>query len=96
MPKHKDRLTIVFVKAKSHEDICRYVYNFDFTSEPLLLEKAGKEFRLMALGEAINNKVIAYYTDIGRKAKLARYTPPFKRKHRKCILFGQCRAAKYT
>lgn len=63
--KEEDKKSIVYIRVKSLEDLCRYAYNFDFTSDNLLKEKTGKGYRISILGESIGDSVIAYYIETG-------------------------------
>lgn len=75
MPKkHTHDKSVVYVQARTLNDLCRYACNFDFTSENLLLTKSGSSYRLFGLGEELGDAVLAYYVNIEKKEKILKYT----------------------
>lgn len=71
----EDENGLLYLKTDSINDVCRYVYNFDFTSSNLLLS-TGTNKRLIALGESFEDFTIAYYCDVNDSFKLIEYVPP--------------------
>ena len=67
---------LIFVKAGSINDLCRYAYNFDFTSENLLLSKWKGKHRLILFGEQMKDGILAYYTETEKKAVMIQYVSP--------------------
>ena len=67
--KAKHERSIIYVKAASLADICRFAFNADFTSRSLIFFKG----RLMAIGEQIGNTLVAYYVHADKKENCVRY-----------------------
>ena len=78
MPKSKNqqRKSILYIKARSLNDLARLVCNFDFTAESLILAKRDKGYILMALGETIGNVTLSYYVNVPAKEKMIQYSMP--------------------
>lgn len=78
MPKSKTQQgkSILYVKARSLNDLARLVCNFDYTAENLVLTKDGKGYRLLALGECIGDVTLSYYVNVPGKERLMQYTMP--------------------
>ena len=55
----EDEKGLLYLKTDSINDVCRYVYNFDFTSSNLLLS-TGTNKRLIALYRYERNSMNAY------------------------------------
>lgn len=69
----KGKKSIFFVKVRSINDLCRYVYNFDFTSDNIF---RGRE-KLIAFGEHVGSTTIGYYAESAdEKSDIIKYTPP--------------------
>ena len=69
--KDKDESKILYLRAGSVEDLCRYACKFDFTSDTLLLSNS----RLIALGERVGETQIAYYAATGESGSVILYEP---------------------
>ncbi len=69
---------LLFAKAVSLNDICRYAYNFNFTSSCLFSLRRGKKSRVFALCETLGKKTLACYVDMehGKDIDRLRYVPP--------------------
>lgn len=77
MPKKEgpEPSSILYIRAESLEDVCRYACKFDFGSDNLLLTHEKGSGRLMALGEHIGNSTLAYYVMVKKWKKTIRYVP---------------------
>ena len=77
MPKSKKegKEGIFYVRARSLGDVMRCACKFDYTSDPLLLCKTGKETRLIAMGSKIGDATLAYYVAVRGAKRLALYAP---------------------
>jgi len=64
---------IMYIKAKSLDDIVRYACRFDSSPGELLSAKVDGEDRLIALGESIDDSNIAYYTSSTTTSKIIKY-----------------------
>ena len=75
--KSKERpKSIIYVKLKSLDDLCRYASNFDYTNSCIMSIKSGSGLRLFAIGESICDSSIAYYVNIDRQEHIISYTYP--------------------
>jgi hypothetical protein len=86
----EDEKGLLYIKADSTNDICRYVYNFDFTSSNLLLS-TGHDKRLIALGESFEDFTIAYYCNVAETLKLIEYIPPAEGEKERSLLLEKPR-----
>ncbi len=68
--------SLLYVKARTMEDIARYAYSPDVAPKNLVCTKSGNSFRLVVFGEHINDTVMAYYVDIADESNAMRYTLP--------------------
>ncbi len=73
--KEKEESKMLYLRAASIGDICRYACRFDFTSETLLLSKESGSNKLIALGERIDGTQIAYFSDTRENGNLILYEP---------------------
>lgn len=71
----KQERKLCYIEANSVEDICRCACKFDYSSDALLLSRKGDKFRLVALGEKIDNVTFAYYATIPKQGKVMMYAP---------------------
>jgi hypothetical protein len=75
--KQKHERKFLSVKLSSLEDLCRYAYNFDFTSESVIYYEANGSYRLALFGEILDDTQLQYYVELKTKpGKMLRYTPP--------------------
>jgi hypothetical protein len=70
--KEKHEKSILYIKAASLNDLCRWVFDFDFTSRSLVYSKG----RLIALGESVGETTLAYYVNIEAESRLISYKFP--------------------
>jgi hypothetical protein len=73
----EDSSKILYVRAASAEDVCRYACRFDFTSGTLLLQESKKEKLLVALGEHVEKTQIAYFAPVKESGSLIAYEPSY-------------------
>ncbi|MDE1860204.1 MAG: hypothetical protein KGH72_00620 [Candidatus Micrarchaeota archaeon] len=76
MPKSSRGKSILYVRAASLNDLCRYCSRFDFTSDNLFVTDGSSGARVMAFGESIGKTTIAYYVDMDARSRLIKYTLP--------------------
>ncbi|MCL5413046.1 MAG: hypothetical protein M1569_01430 [Candidatus Marsarchaeota archaeon] len=68
--------SIIYIKLKSLDDLCRYASNFDYTNSCIMSIKSGGGLRLFAIGESVCDSSIAYYVNIERQEHMISYTYP--------------------
>ncbi|MDE1822983.1 MAG: hypothetical protein KGH69_01205 [Candidatus Micrarchaeota archaeon] len=68
--------SMLYVKAASMMDLCRYCCGYDFNTDMLLRTKEGKETRIMALGEQIGDVTLGYYVESEGKGSIISYKFP--------------------
>lgn len=68
--------SMLYVKAGSMMDLCRYSCGYDFNTDLLLRANEGRSSRIVALGEQIGDAIIGYYAESEDKRPIISYTFP--------------------
>jgi len=71
----EEKSKLLYLKAASVEDICRYACRFDSLSGTLILEESNQGNKLIALGERIEEVQLAYFFPIKESGGMIAYEP---------------------
>ena len=73
--RQRKQFFVHFIKVASQLDLVRYLCDFTPGTMPIFALKDGKNYRLFAEGEKINDTHIMYYTEGDRIGRYCIYTP---------------------
>lgn len=71
----EEKNKILYIRAASAEDLCRYACRFDFMSGTLIIEESKQGKLLVALGERIGETQIAYCAPVKESGGMISYEP---------------------
>lgn len=89
MPKSSRGKTLIYVRAASLDELCRFSCNFDFTADNLFLSRNGGKTTIIALAESIANATLAFYVEAEPKSNLIKYTMPMSEHQKEQSVFAQ-------
>ncbi len=71
----EEKSKMLYLRAASPEDLCRYACRFDSISGTLIIEETKQGKRLVALGERVGEIQIAYHAPVSESGGMIAYEP---------------------